>query len=272
MFLLLTLSLLGATLFHLIWEANGFYSISFLYLAAMICAMLMAERNGDTVPISWKNKVPQNDGNMKAIRMLNGKANRFLPVIALIVFAVSVIKPITFHDVNAYHPGWSVNSKMRRPDLEYEIASLGKSGQDLKQGFEVPEGFKINIIELLVETTGNGEPGYLFTLCREDGEEVYSQVLDSSSYFGSRNAGANYRRIILPEDIGEGKYYFRIRLNGTYNPLTPGYEEFLSFYCRSCLGTNYNPYGELLVSEEVPESGRSNLVFNAYYMETPEVE
>ena len=165
-----------------------------------------------------------------------------------------------------------INSTMRRPDLEYEIDSLGKSWLNLKQGFEVSGGFKINIIELLVKTIGNGHPGYLFTLCREDGEEIYSQVLDSTSYPGSKNADAAYRRIILPEDIGEGKYYFKLRLNGTYNPLTPGYDEFLSFYCRSCLGTNYNPYGELLVNGKEPESGRSNLVFNVYYMKTPEAE
>lgn len=272
LFLLLTLSFLGATLFHLIWEANGFYSISFLYLVYMICAMLMAERSRDIIATGREKQTLQTKVDRKASKTNRWKTSKAFLVVTLVVLAVSVIKPLTYHGDKAYHSGWSVNSTMRRPDLEYEISSLGKSGQDLKQGFEVPGGFRINTIELLVETTGKGKPGYLFTLCREDGEEVYSQVLDSSSYFGSRNIGAAYRRITLPEDVGEGRYFFKIRLNGIYNPLTPGYEEFLSFRCRSCLGTNYNPYGELLVNGAEPNEGRSNLVFNAYYKETPKLK
>ena len=268
-FLLLLLSILGAILFHLIWEANGFYSISFLYLGVMIGAMLMAELSDYSIINKKENVFLQNGGSGKQIGVLNRRLYRLLPIIIFVVLGASVIKPLSYQGVNAYHPGWSVNSTMRRPDLEYEIDSLGKSVQILKQEFEVPNEHRINIIELLVEITGNGDPGYLFTLYHEDGEELYSKILDSSSFPGVKYSEAAYHRIIFPKEIGAGNYYFTIRLNGPYDPLKPMYEEFLSFYCRSCLGANYNPYGELLVNGKEPEEGRSNLVFNAYYMESP---
>lgn len=192
-------------------------------------------------------------------------------MISLLIFAVTVVKPLAYGGVKAYHPGWSVNSTMRRPDLEYQVDALGKSGQDLKQGFQVPEGLKINIIELLVRNIGSGGPGYRFVLYTEDDEEIYSQILDSKTFPGSNSSNEAFRRIILPEDIGAGQYYFTIRLNGSYNPFDLQYNEYLSFYCRECLGTNYNPYGELLVNGEEPKEGRSNLVFNAYYMENPDI-
>ena len=190
------LSLIGGVSFHMIWEANGFYSVSFLPFAAMLCACIISE--------------------------IDSKRG----LIGLLCILCS-IKPLSYQKMPSNHTGWSVNSDMRREELEYQFEGL----DTLTQTFSIKKGFRFNLIQVNVGSQGT------FTLYNGNGTELYTERFSNSCW-----------EISFPNVYEEGDYYFTVKAPSvTY---------------RECRGMNYNQYGELLIDGNQINVIRSNLLFN----------
>ena len=273
--LIFNLTFLGGVLFHLIWEANGFYSISFLPSAVILSARwltehkdiknnrtalsqseIILETNEDSINLQKREYQEQFSKTPTAkVRQNRAALPWVLLCCALLTFSIPVL---SYEQRSAYHYRWVVNSQMRRPDLEFQILDLGKNKSILKQSFSVKKGFSFKKIELLIRELDS--PGnYLFTLYNEDGKLLCTKNLTSSSNGGKKEG---YRTVGLPETYGQGDYYFTIQACPSELDNEEPEDEGISFYCRSCLDQNYNPAGELLIDNERPNQGRKNLVFN----------
>lgn len=273
--LIFNLTFLGGVLFHLIWEANGFYSISFLPSAVILSARWLTEHKDikkNQAALSQNEIILESNVNPIIFQRMEYQEqfsktpsakieqNRaMLPWVllccALLTFSIPIL---SYEQRSAYHYHWVVNSQMRRPDLEFQILDLGKNKSILKQSFSVKKGFSFKKIELLIRELDS--PGnYLFTLYNEDGKLLCTKNLTSSSNGGKKEG---YRTVGLPETYGQGDYYFTIQACPSELDNEEPEDDGISFYCRSCLDQNYNPAGELLIDNERPNQGRKNLVFN----------
>lgn len=207
----ISLVLLGAFIFYLIWEANPFYNICFMPLVTFIMVY--------------------------GVDASNYTINYRLAGVFILLVGIAGVIVKDFNKAPLFQlDNYVVSTSHPRYYLKASIGDLSPTKSELKQSFRVKRGKSFNRIQFMLKSINDVvNAGYTIKLYNQDDKLLYESILYNEYPVGTEY----YHTILLPDTYLEGSYYFKIESNQQNGLDTIG------FMYLDLEKIDYNPSGTL---------------------------